>query len=210
MLALWWTVFYFVVKYCIWIKVHFLCADYFKWFTSSLNQPRGELLFQRRKHCAGFIQLVEWAYGDILHTPTTLRADSLMIRTNVFLWTSEKLLHLQQRGWPVQLLLPINCYPTKQKVLKIKPDFTIFVIIGDFYFPLLWPQQGLSNLGNMMSFGLWPMKKITGARFLHDIWPGEPGHLTEPIIAVDDSTILHSSISNDEFFICNKRKWCIF
>lgn len=77
MLALWWTVFYFVVKYCIWIKVHFLCADYFKWFTSSLNQPRGELLFQRRKHCAGFIQLVEWAYGDILHTPTTLRADSL-------------------------------------------------------------------------------------------------------------------------------------
>ena len=61
-----------------------------------------------------------------------------------------------------------------------------------------------------MSFGLWSMKKITGARFLHDIWPGEPGHLTEPIIAVDDSTVLHSSISNDEFLSAIKESYAFF
>lgn len=84
--------------------------------------------------------------------------------------------------------------------------FTIFMIIGDLHFPLLWPQQRLGNLGNIMPLGLRPMEKVAGARLLHDIWPGEPSHLAEPVIAVDDGTVLHSSICNDKFFICNKKR----
>ena len=59
-----------------------------------------------------------------------------------------------------------------------------------------------------MPLGLGPMEKVTGARLLHDIWPGETSHLTEPIVAVDDGTVLHSGICNDKFFICNKKTVC--
>lgn len=83
--------------------------------------------------------------------------------------------------------------------------FTIFMIIGDYHFPLFWPEQCLGNLGNVVPLGLWSVKEVTSAWLLHDIWPGESGHLTEPIIAVDDSTVLNSSISNDEFFICKQK-----
>lgn len=84
--------------------------------------------------------------------------------------------------------------------------FTIFMIVGDLHFPLLWPQQRLGNLGNIMPLGLRPMEEVAGARLLHNIWPGEPSHLAEPVIAVDDGTILYSGICNDKFFICNKKR----
>lgn len=84
--------------------------------------------------------------------------------------------------------------------------FTIFMIVGDLHFPLLWPQQRLGNLGNIMPLGLRPVEKVAGARLLHDIWPGETSHLTEPVIAVDDGTVLHSGICNDKFFICDKKR----
>lgn len=193
--------------------IHCCRAVYFKIFRSALNQPRGQLLFNSCKHSASLIQLLESGYNDILENPLFSGQNPYWYMQVYFTGLQRNHNLLQQRAWPADhthFFYQSTDNQTHQKFWKIKTDFTIFVIIGDFYFPLLWPQQCLSNLGNMMSFGFWPMKKVTGARLLHDIWPGEPGHLTEAIIAVDDSTILHSGISYDEFFICSKRKWCIF
>lgn len=52
-----------------------------------------------------------------------------------------------------------------------------------------------------MSAGELAMEEVTRAGLLHHIRPREACHLTEAIITVDNSAVLHPSIGYDEFFI---------
>lgn len=76
-------------------------------------------------------------------------------------------------------------------------------MVGDLHFALLRPQQCLGYLGHSMAAGELAMQEVTSARLLHNIRPGEARHLTEAIITVDNSTVLHPGIGYDEFFICD-------
>lgn len=55
-----------------------------------------------------------------------------------------------------------------------------------------------------MPVGELAVQEVTGARLLHDIWPGEAGHLAEAVVTVDDSAVLHPGIGYDEFLICGE------
>lgn len=79
---------------------------------------------------------------------------------------------------------------------------TILAVVGDLHLALLRAQQRLGHLGDGVPVGELAVQEVTGARLLHDIWPGEAGHLAEAVVAVDDSAVLHPGIGYDEFLIC--------
>lgn len=89
-------------------------------------------------------------------------------------------------------------------ILSEPTTLTILAVVGDLHLALLWAQQRLSHLGHRMPVGELTMQEVTGAWPLHDIWPGEACHLTEAIITVDNSTVLHPGIGYDEFLICGE------
>lgn len=57
-----------------------------------------------------------------------------------------------------------------------------------------------------MPFGGPSVEKVTGAGLLHNVWSGETSHLAKAIVAVDNCTVLDSSIGNYEFLICKTNK----
>lgn len=78
-------------------------------------------------------------------------------------------------------------------------------MVGDLHLALLGAQQRLGHLGHRVPGGELAVEEVTSARLLHDVRPGEARHLTEAIITVDDSAVLHTGIGYDEFLICGGR-----
>lgn len=113
---------------------------------------------------------------------------------------------LQQRQ--LKIVLSENAFsatlsPHAPNVAPVRPaKLTILAVVGDLHLALLRAQQRLGHLGDGMPVGELAVQEVTGARLLHDIWPGEAGHLAEAVITVDDSTVLHPGIGYDEFLIC--------
>lgn len=85
-------------------------------------------------------------------------------------------------------------------------QLTILAVVGDLHLALLRAQQRLGHLGHGVPVGELAVQEVTGARLLHDIWPGEAGHLAEAIVTVDDSAVLHPGIGYDELLICWGRR----
>lgn len=79
---------------------------------------------------------------------------------------------------------------------------TVLAVVGDLHFALLRAQQCLGHLGHRMPVGELAVQEVTSARLLHDVRPGEARHLTEAVITVDNSAVLHAGIGYDEFLIC--------
>lgn len=79
-------------------------------------------------------------------------------------------------------------------------------MVGDLHLALLRAQQRLSHLGHRVPVGELAVQEVTGARLLHDVWPGEARHLAEAVITVDNRTVLHPGIGYDEFLICGEAK----
>lgn len=75
-------------------------------------------------------------------------------------------------------------------------------MVRDLHLAFLGAQQGLGHLGHSMAAGELAVQEVTGTWPLHDIRPGEASHLTETVIAVDDSAVLHTGIGYDELLIC--------
>ena len=75
-------------------------------------------------------------------------------------------------------------------------------MVGDLHLALLGAQQRLGHLGHGMPVGELAVQEVASARLLHDVRPGEACHLTEAVITVDNSAVLHPGIGYDEFLIC--------
>lgn len=83
-------------------------------------------------------------------------------------------------------------------------QLTILAVVGDLHLAFLRAQKRLGHLGHSVPIGELAVQEVTSARLLHDVWPGEAGHLAEAIVAVDNSTVLHPGIGYDEFLICGE------
>lgn len=79
---------------------------------------------------------------------------------------------------------------------------TVLAVVGDLHLALLGAQQRLGHLGHGVPAGALAVQEVAGARLLHDVRPGEARHLAEAVVAVDDGTVLHAGISDDELLIC--------
>ena len=83
-----------------------------------------------------------------------------------------------------------DCYNLK--------DLTFFSIVEDLHLAFLRAQEGLCQLGQGTLHGARPHQELTGAGLLHDFCPAEAKHLAEALIAVDDATVLHLSVGDQE------------
>lgn len=66
---------------------------------------------------------------------------------------------------------------------------------------LFGAEQGLSQLGEGTLHGAGPHQELAGTGLLHDLRPGKTKHLAEAFIAVDDATVLHLGIGDEELAI---------
>ena len=83
---------------------------------------------------------------------------------------------------------------------------TILAVVGDLHLALLGPQHRLGHQADGLFVRQVTVQEVTGARLLHDVRSGEARHLAEAVVAVDDCTVLHPGIGDQEFPICTQRK----
>lgn len=85
---------------------------------------------------------------------------------------------------------------------------TVLAVVGDLHFALLGAPQSLAHLVDGLLVRVLAVEEVAGARLLHDVRPGEAGHLAEAVVAVDDGTVFHPGVGYYEFTVCNGRvKW---
>ena len=85
--------------------------------------------------------------------------------------------------------------------VQIEPALTFFIVVEDLHLSLLWAQQGLGQLGQGALHGPRPHQELAGARLLHDLRPAKAKHLAEALVAVDDATVLHLCVADQELAI---------
>lgn len=90
-----------------------------------------------------------------------------------------------------------------QTFVKGRP-LTILPVVGDLHLALLGPEHGVGDLADGLFAGQLAVEEVAGAGLLHDVRSGEPRHLAEAIVTVDDCTVLHSGIGYDKFPVCMK------
>lgn len=78
---------------------------------------------------------------------------------------------------------------------------TVFPVVEDLQFTFLRSKQRLSQLRNGVGCGVRPSEEIAAARPLHNFYPRVAKHLTEAIIAVNNSIILHLGIGNNKLAV---------
>lgn len=92
----------------------------------------------------------------------------------------------------ILLLIPLSS-PFHSSLL-----LTLFGVVEYLHLALLRAQQGLGQLRECTLHGAWSCQEMTCARLLHDLCPREAKHLAEALVAVDDATVFHLCVSNQE------------
>lgn len=85
-----------------------------------------------------------------------------------------------------------------------KVTLTVFAVVEDLELALLGAKQGLGELGDGALGGVGAGEEVAGAGPLHHLHSGVAEHLTEAVVAVDDGTVLHLGVGNEEFTICRE------
>lgn len=83
---------------------------------------------------------------------------------------------------------------------------TFLAVVENLHLALLGAQQGLGQLGQRALHGPGPHEEGAGAGLLHDLSPGKAKHLAEALVAVDDATVLHLGVGNQELAIWRWRR----
>lgn len=79
---------------------------------------------------------------------------------------------------------------------------TFFSVVEDLHLALLGAQQGLGQLGQSVLHGPRSHQELAGAGLLHDLRPGEPKHLAEAFVAVDDPAVLDLCVGDQKLAVC--------
>ena len=79
-------------------------------------------------------------------------------------------------------------------------------MVGDLHLALVGSEQSLGNLADGVAVGQLAVEEVTGHGPLHDVRPGEAGHLTEAIVAIDDRTVLHPGVGYHEFAVWKRKE----
>lgn len=77
-------------------------------------------------------------------------------------------------------------------------SLTILAIVEDVHLALFSPKQGLRQAGHSTARSVRASEEVTGTGSLHHLHTGVAEEFAEAIIAVDDGTVLHLCIGNQE------------
>lgn len=78
---------------------------------------------------------------------------------------------------------------------------TFLSVVEDLHLALLRAKQGLCQLGQSTLHGTRAHQELAGTGLLHDLRPGKTEHLAEALVAVDDATVLHLGVGDQELAI---------
>lgn len=81
-------------------------------------------------------------------------------------------------------------------------SLTVFAVVEDLQLALLRAQQRLRQLRNGALGGVGAGEEVAGAGPLHHLDTRVTKHLTEAVVAVDDGTVLHLSVGDQELAVC--------
>lgn len=83
------------------------------------------------------------------------------------------------------------------------PSFalTFLSVVENLHLALLRAEQGLCQLSQGVLHSPRSHQELAGARLLHNFRPGEAKHLAEAFVAVDDATVLHLGVGDQELAI---------
>lgn len=75
---------------------------------------------------------------------------------------------------------------------------TVLAIVEDVHLALFSPEQGLSQAGHSTAWSVRAREEITSTGPLHHLHTGVAKEFAEAIVAVNDGTVLHLRIGNQE------------
>lgn len=75
---------------------------------------------------------------------------------------------------------------------------TILAVVEDVHFALFSPKQGLCQARHSTAWSVRACEEVTGAGSLHHLHPGVAKELAEAVIAIDDGTVLHLCVGDEE------------
>lgn len=113
---------------------------------------------------------------EFVQTPLTPRSDPLPPPS----WP----LHERRERWAAE--------PLTQLCL------TILAVVEDIHLAFFSPKQGLCQAGHSTAWSVGACEEVTGTGLLHHLYTGVAEEFTEAIIAVNDGTVLHLCIGNQE------------
>jgi len=85
-----------------------------------------------------------------------------------------------------------------------KANLTVFAVVEDLELALLGAEQGLGELRDGALGGVGAGEEVAGAGSLHHLHPGVAEHLAEAVVAVDDGTVLHLGVGDEELAVCGE------
>lgn len=98
---------------------------------------------------------------------------------------------------PGQVTLPTTGSPQKATL-------TVFAVVEDLELAFLGAEQRLGELRDGALGGVGTGEEVAGAGSLHHLHAGVAEHLAEAIVAVDDGTVLHLGVGNEELAVCGE------
>lgn len=81
---------------------------------------------------------------------------------------------------------------------------TVFAVVEDLELALLGAEQGLGELRDGALGGVGAGEEVAGAGLLHHLHSGVTKHLAEAVVAVDDGTVLHLRVGDEELAVCRE------
>lgn len=79
-----------------------------------------------------------------------------------------------------------------------QPWLTVLSVIEDVHLALFSPKQGLCQAGHSTAWCVRACEEVTGTGSLHHLYTGVAKEFTEAIIAVNDGTVFHLCVGNQE------------